>query len=234
MSMHISAAPGEIAERVLLPGDPLRAKYIAETYLDKPKQYNSIRNMFGYTGTYKGVPVSVQGTGMGIPSISIYLNELIREYGVKKLIRVGTCGAMQEDIKLKDVIIAQSSSTDSAIINNTFGGKLNYCPTADFNLLSMAVRQAKKLNIPVKVGNVFSCDRFYDDDVDNAKLTEYGILAVEMESAALYMLASRYRVQGLGIFTASDHLITGERATVEERQCGFNDMIRIALETAIA
>ena len=234
MSMHIEAAPGEIAERVLLPGDPLRAKYIAENFFDNPKQHNSIRNMLGFTGTYKGVPVSVQGTGMGMPSISIYLNELIRESGVKKLIRVGTCGAMQKDIKLRDVIIAQGSSTDSSFIHNIFNGRLNYSPIADYNLLSTAVKQAKKMNIPVRVGNVFSCDRFYDEEVDNEELMDYGILAVEMESAALYILAARYGVQGLGIFTASDHLITGERATVEERQTSFDDMIRIALETAIA
>lgn len=230
---HIAAEHGEIAERILLPGDPLRAKFIAENFLDDAKLYTSIRNILGYTGMYKGVPVSVQGTGMGIPSISIYVNELIKEYGVKKLIRVGTCGAMHPDIKLRDVVIAQAATTDSGIIRNIFGPSISFAPIADYQLLSSAVESAKKLNLPVKVGNIVSVDRFYDEEIDNEKLRAYGILAVEMEAAALYVLAAKYHVQGLALFTASDHLLTGEASSAEERQTSFNDMIKIALDTVI-
>lgn len=230
---HIAAEKGEIAERILLPGDPLRAKFIAENFLEAPKQYTDIRNILGYTGTYKGVPISVQGTGMGIPSISIYVHELIAEYGVKKLFRVGTCGAMHRDVKLRDVLIAQAATTDSAILRNIFGPSINFAPIADFSLLEKAVGNARKLNLPVKVGNIISVDRFYDEEIDNEKLTKYGILGVEMEAAALYTIAAEFHVQSLAIFTVSDHLLTGEGCTAEERQTTFNDMIRIALETAI-
>ena len=233
MSLHIAARDGEIADRILLPGDPLRAKYIAETFLDDAVCYTDIRNILGYTGTYKGVRLSVQGTGMGIPSISIYATELMRDYGVKKLIRVGTCGAMRKDIKLRDVIIAQGATTDSSIIRNIFGGSINYCPIADYDLLSKAVANTKKLNLKATVGNIISVDRFYDDEIDNDKLRKYGILAVEMEAAALYTLAAEAHVQALAMFTVSDHLLTGEACTAEERQTSFNDMIKIALETAI-
>lgn len=183
MSLHIAARDGEIADRILLPGDPLRAKYIAETFLDDAVCYTDIRNILGYTGTYKGVRLSVQGTGMGIPSISIYATELMRDYGVKKLIRVGTCGAMRKDIKLRDVIIAQGATTDSSIIRNIFGGSINYAPLADFTLLRQAYEQSVKQGIPARVGNIVSVDRFYDDEIDNDKLTQYGIMAVEMETA---------------------------------------------------
>ncbi len=230
---HIAAEKGEIADRILLPGDPLRARYIAENFLENAKEYTSIRNILGYTGTYKGVPVSVQGTGMGIPSISIYVHELIKEYGVQKLIRVGTCGAMHKDIQLRDIVIAQASSTDSSIIRNIFGPSINFAPIADYRLLSLAVENAKKMNLPVKVGNVISVDRFYDEEINNEKLTRYGILAVEMESAALYTLAAQFHVQALALFTASDHLLTGEACTAEERQTTFTDMMKISLETAI-
>lgn len=234
MSLHIEAAQGQIADTILLPGDPLRAKYIAETFLDDPVCYNKIRNIFGYTGTYKGKRISVQGTGMGIPSISIYTNELIRDYGVKKLIRVGTCGAMRKDIQLRDVIIAQAATTDSGIIRSIFGASINYAPIADFNLLVTAYAKAVEQDINVRVGNIVSVDRFYDDEIDNDKLTQYGIMAVEMETAGLYVLAAKYGVQALGLFTVSDHLVTGAACTAEERQTSFDDMIRIALETAIA
>lgn len=230
---HIAAEKSKIAERILLPGDPLRAKFIAENFMENVHQYTDIRNMLGFTGTYKGVPVSVQGTGMGIPSISIYVHELIKVFGVNKLIRVGTCGAMHKDIKLKDVVIAQAASTDSSIIRNIFGGSINFAPIADFELLSRAVVNAKKMNIPVKVGNVISVDRFYDEEIDNEKLTRYGILAVEMETAALYTIAAQFHVSAMALFTASDHLLTGEACTAEERQTTFVDMIKIALETAI-
>ncbi len=234
MSTHIEAKAGEIADRVLLPGDPLRAKYIAETFLEDAKCYNKIRNAFGFTGTYKGKKVSIQGTGMGIPSISIYTNELIREYGVKKLFRVGTCGAMSTDVNVYDVIIAQGTTTDSGIIVNTFGPGITYAPLADFKLLHTAYETAKARNIAVKVGNVLSEDRFYNDEIDRKKLVEYGILATEMEAAALYTLAAKYHVQALAILTASNHLITGEETTAEEREKSFNNMIELALETAVA
>lgn len=230
---HIAAKKGEIAERILLPGDPLRAKFIAENFLEDAKLYTDIRNILGYTGKYKSVPVSVQGTGMGIPSISIYAHELIAEYGVKKLIRVGTCGAMNKDVKLRDVIIAQAASTDSSITRNIFGSGIYFAPIADFELLQKAVNNAKKLNLPVKVGNIISVDRFYDEEIDNAKLTKYGILAVEMETAALYTIAAEFGVKALAIFTASDHLLTKERCSAEERQTSFNDMVKIALESVI-
>lgn len=233
MSLHIEAQPGQIADRILLPGDPLRAQYIAETFLDGAVCYNHVRNILGYTGTYKGVPVSVQGTGMGIPSISIYATELMRDYGVKKLIRVGTCGAMREDIKLRDVIIAQGATTDSSIVRNIFGPSINYAPLADFSLLCKAYEKAGSQQIPARVGNIVSVDRFYDEEIDNAKLTAYGIMAVEMETAGLYILAAKYGAQALGLFTVSDHLLTKESCTAAERQTSFNDMIRIALETII-
>ncbi|WP_196599268.1 purine-nucleoside phosphorylase [Pectinatus frisingensis] len=231
MSTHIEAKSNEIAERVLLPGDPLRAKYIAETFLDDVKCYNKIRNAFGYTGLYKGTPVSVQGTGMGMPSISIYTNELINDYGVKKLIRVGTCGAVNNSIRVRDVVIAQGTTTDSGIVLNTFGAGINYAPLADFSLLYKAYEVAENNKMSVKVGNVLSEDRFYNDEIDIPKLASYGILAVEMEAAALYMLAAKYHVQALAVLTVSNHLITGEETTAEEREKSFNDMIKIALET---
>lgn len=232
-SLHIAAKDGEIADRILLPGDPLRAKYIAENFLEDAKLYTDIRNILGYTGKYKGIRVSVQGTGMGIPSISIYVHELITKFDVKKLIRVGTCGGMHMDVKIRDVLIAQAATTDSSIIRNIFGPSINFCPIANFTLLEKAVNNARKLNLPVKVGNIISVDRFYDDEIDNDKLSKYGILAVEMETAALYTLAAEFHVDALALFTVSDHLITKERCSVEERETSFNDMIKIALETAI-
>ncbi len=233
MSTHIEAPKGDIAERVLLPGDPLRAKYIAETFLENAKCYNHIRNAFGYTGTYKGKTVSIQGTGMGMPSISIYTNELIRDYGVKKLIRVGTCGAINKDVNIRDVVIAQGTTTDSSMIQNTFGTGIYFAPLADFSLLNKAYEAACKNNLPVKIGNVLSEDRFYNDEIDRSKLADYGALAVEMEAAALYLLAAKYHVQALAVLTVSNHLITGEETTAEERERSFDDMIKIALETVI-
>lgn len=245
MSIHIAAKVGEVADRVLLPGDPVRAKIIAENFLTDVHQYTAIRNIFGFTGNYKGVPVSVQATGMGIPSISIYLHELIHAYGAKKLIRVGTCGGMNEHIHLRDVLIAQGSSTDSSIVKQTFGGAVNFSLLADFDLLRKSVEVAERLKLPVKVGNVICTDLFYNDYDDpngtfgdgkqtfNDKLRKYGILAVEMESAALYLQAAAANVQALAIFTVSDDLWRGEFCTAEERQSSFNDMIKIALETII-
>lgn len=232
LSIHINAKQGDIAEIVLLPGDPLRAKYIAEHFLENAVCYNEVRNMFGFTGTYKGHRISVQGTGMGVPSISIYINELMQEYGVKKLIRVGTCGALQKDVKVRDVILAQSATTDSKMNEIIFNG-IDYAPTANFDLLLKAYHAGVKAGLNLKVGNVYTTDMFYSDENQNEKLARYGVLAVEMETAALYTLAAKFGRQALSVLTVSDHLLTGEQTTAEERQTTFNDMIQVALEAAI-
>ncbi|OIK15983.1 purine-nucleoside phosphorylase [Bacillus sp. MUM 116] len=233
MSVHINAKQGEIAENILLPGDPLRAKYIAETFLENVTCYNEVRGMLGFTGTYKGKRVSVQGTGMGIPSISIYVNELIREYGVKNLIRVGSCGAIQKDIKVRDVVLAMTSSTDSNTNRMGFPG-IDYAPCANFGLLQNAYQVGTQNGMEIKVGNVLSADLFYRDSMDIVKkLADYGVLAVEMETTALYTLAAKYGVNALSILTVSDHIFTGEETTAEERQTTFNDMVVIALEAII-
>lgn len=232
MSIHIGATKGEIAETILLPGDPLRAKFIAETMLEDIVLYNEIRGMYGYTGTYKGKRVSVQGTGMGVPSLSIYVNELITEYNVKNLIRVGTCGSLQEDVKVKDVILAMSASTDSNINKIRFSGR-DYAPTASFNLLKQAYDIAMERKIDVKVGNIFTSDTFYGDEPDDWKIwAKFGALGVEMETAGLYTLAAKYGVNALTLLTVSDSLITGEATTAQERQETFTSMIEIALEIA--
>jgi len=231
MSIHIGAKENEIADKVLLPGDPLRAKYIAETFLDDVYCYNELRGMLGFTGTYQGERVSVQGTGMGIPSISIYVHELIESYNVKTLVRVGTCGAFQEDIKVRDVILAMSASTDSAVNKIRFKG-LDFAPTANFHLLKKAYDIATEKNLPVHVGSVFTSDTFYNDDEETSKLFgRYGTLAVEMETAALYTIAAKGKARALSILTVSDHLITGELTTAEERQTTFEQMIKLALDT---
>lgn len=230
MSIHIGAKEGDIVSTVLLPGDPLRAKYIAENFLSKVFCYNEIRGMYGYTGTYKGKKVSVQGTGMGIPSISIYVNELISSYQVKNLIRIGSCGSMQSDIKIRDVLLVMSASTDSNINKVRFNG-MDYAPTANFNLLKKAYDIATKKDIKVKVGNVLTTDSFYHDDPDSWKhWADYGVLAVEMETAVLYTLATKFKVNALSILTVSDSLVTREETTSEERQKTFNQMVEIALE----
>lgn len=229
MSYHIGAQKGEIAERILLPGDPLRAKFIAENYLEDIHCYNQVRGMFGYTGLYKGQKVSVQGTGMGIPSISIYVNELIRDYGCQELIRIGTAGSMREDIQVNDVLIASAASTNSNTMLRVFNG-LNYSAAADFDLLKRADLTAEKLGIATKVVNVLSSDTFYNDDPNWYKTwAQYGVAAVEMEASALYMLAAKYRVKGLCLLTISDHIITGEMNTSEDREKRLTDMINIAL-----
>ncbi|MBT2731502.1 MULTISPECIES: purine-nucleoside phosphorylase [Carnobacterium] len=233
MSVHIEAKEGQIAETVLLPGDPLRAKYIAETFLTDVEQYNRVRNMFGYTGTYKGRRVSVQGTGMGIPSMMIYAEELITGYNVKNLIRVGTAGGMQKDVKVRDVILAQGATTDSAIVKNTFNNQVQFAPIADFDLLRTAYEIAVEQGMKVKVGNILSADRFYNAELDKKKLADYGVLATEMEAAGLYTLAAKYNRRALAILTISDHLITGEETSSDEREKTFNDMMIVALETAL-
>ena len=232
MSIHINAKKGDIAETILLPGDPLRAKYIAETFLEDVTLYNEVRNMFGYTGTYKGERISVQGTGMGVPSISIYVTELMQEFGVQKLIRVGTCGAIQKDVKLRDVIIAQGATTNSTM-NNIIFDNITYAPIADFDLLSKAYNAGIEKGLELKVGNVFTEDLFYNEFSDHEQLAQYGVLAVEMETSALYTLAAKFGRQALSILTVSDHILTGEATSSEERQLTFNDMIEVALEAAI-
>ncbi len=233
MSVHIGAKEGQIAESILLPGDPLRAKFIAETFLKDVECYNEIRGMYGFTGNYKGKRVSVQGTGMGMPSISIYANELIQSYGVKNLIRVGTCGSYREDVKVRDVILAMSASTDSNINKLRFHG-MDYAPTASFKLLKKAYDLSVEKGISPKVGNILSSDTFYGDEPDSWKLwPKFGVMAVEMEAAALYTLAAKFGVDALGIMTVSDHLVTGELTTAEERQTTFTNMIEIALDTVV-
>ncbi|WP_353990980.1 purine-nucleoside phosphorylase [Lacticaseibacillus paracasei] len=232
MSTHIDAPKGAIADVVLLPGDPLRAQYIAENFLDNAQRYNTVRNAFGFTGTFEGRRVSVQATGMGIPSISIYVNELIQDYGVKTLIRVGTAGGMGENIKVRDVVLAQGSSTDSSIILNTFGAGLYFAPLADFNLLREAANLADTSAIRYHVGNVLGEDRFYNDEMDRQKLIDYEVLATEMETPALYLLAAKYHVHALSILTVSNHLVTGEETSAQERRTSFNDMIGLALGVA--
>ncbi|MEH7344507.1 purine-nucleoside phosphorylase [Bacillus sp. JJ1532] len=232
MSIHIGAKENEVAETVLLPGDPLRAKYIAETFLENAKCYNEVRNMFGYTGTYKGHPISVQGTGMGVPSISIYINELMQSYNVQNLIRVGTCGAIQKDVKVRDVILAMTASTDSQMNRITFGG-VDYAPTANFDLLKRAYEAGVQKGLQLKVGSVFTADMFYNDNSELEKWAKYQILAIEMETSALYTLAAKFDRKALSVLTVSDHILTGEETTAEERQTTFNEMIEVALEAAI-
>ncbi len=235
MSTHIGAQPGEIASRVLLPGDPLRAKWIAETFLEGATCYSTVRNMYGFTGTYRGVPVSVQGSGMGQPSASIYYHELLAEYDAKTLIRVGTCGALTEDIALRDVIAASAASTDSAMNRVRFDHVVDFAPVADFELLRTAVDVASARGIPMRVGQVFASDVFYTDRPDLfERLARYGVLAVEMETAALYTLAARFRARALTVLTVSDHILTGARTSAEERQETFAQMVEIALDAAIA
>ncbi|PLX31317.1 MAG: purine-nucleoside phosphorylase [Clostridiales bacterium] len=229
MSVHIEAKKGEIADTILLPGDPMRAKFIAENFLENPFCYNRVRGMYGYTGTYKGKRVSVQGTGMGMPSISIYATELIDEYGVKNLVRVGSCGSYQEDVKVRDVLLAQAASTDSSLIDRWFD-HMNYAPLADYGLLEKAVASARARDIEVKVGNILSTDVFYKENPGEwKKWADFGVLGVEMEAAALYAIAARRMVRALAILTVSDSLVSGESTSSEEREKTFKDMIEIAL-----
>lgn len=230
---HIRANKGDIAETILLPGDPLRAKYIAETFLEDVVQYNNVRGMLGFTGTYKGKRVSVQGTGMGVPSIGIYTHELINEYGVKNLIRIGTAGSIQENIKIRDVVIAMSASTDSAINKLRFNGA-DYAPTASSELFLKAHEIGVKKGLSMKAGNVLTSDTFYGDDPEAwKKWAKFGVLCVEMETAQLYTTAAKFGVNALTLLTISDSLVTGEVTSAEERQTTFNDMIEVALESAL-
>jgi purine-nucleoside phosphorylase len=229
--LHIMAKEGtSVAETVLLPGDPLRAKFIAETYLENPVCYNEVRGMYGFTGTYKGKKVSVQGTGMGLPSHSIYVNELIQFYGAKRLIRIGSAGSISDNVNVRDIVLAQSASTNSAINNRRFHG-MSYAPTANFELLLDAYNKCKEKGVNVKVGNVLSSDLFYDDTEYGAKLwADYGCYAIEMETAELYTVSAKYNVEALSILTISDHIFKRIETTPEERQKSFTDMMEVALE----
>ena len=232
MSIHIGAKPGQIAPTVLLPGDPLRAKHIAESMLENVILFNEVRGMLGYTGRYGDKRISVMGSGMGIPSLSIYVNELIAEYQVKTLIRVGTCGAFQPDLKIGDIILAMTASTDSQVNKIRFNG-LDYAPAASFDLLLKAYQVAKERGIDVRAGGMLSGDTFYNDDPDWWKIwAEYGALVVEMETNALYTLAAKFKADALSILTVSDSLVAGEEATAQQREQGFTQMAEIALEIA--
>lgn len=233
MSLHLAAEPGAVAQRVLLPGDPLRARHIAERFLKGAICYNEIRGMYGFTGSYGGMSVSVQGTGMGMPSISIYVHELITSYGAQRLVRVGSCGAMQPDLNLRDIVIAMAASSDSNLNALCFGG-LSYAPTADFRLLLRAYDVARRRGGTLHVGPILSSDLFYHEDPDSWKRwAKYGILAVEMETAALYTLAARHGVQALALLTVSDQIVRGEAVPPPERQTTFDAMVEIALETIV-
>lgn len=234
MSVHNSAKPGDIAPRILLPGDPLRAKHIAETYLENPVCFNRLRGMLGFTGTYKGKEVSVMGTGMGVPSISIYVNELFDEYKVKRAIRVGTCGTMHPDFKLRDLLLVNGASTNSAVNRQRFGGEIAYAPVPDFSLLHDAYRQVTEKEIPFKVGPVMTDDLFYVSEKEMARrvelLSSYGIFGCDMETSELYTLGAQYGAQTLSILTCSDSMLDGSQVPPAERQLSFNRMCEVALE----
>lgn len=232
MTVHIGAKPGEIAETVLMPGDPYRAKWAAETFLDNATCVNEVRGMLGFTGTWNGHPVTIHGSGMGMPSLSIYANELIRDYGAKTLIRIGSCGGMQEKVKVRDIILAMTSSTLSTPSRGIFK-ELNYAPCADWGLLRAAAEAAESRDSTIHVGGIYSSDVFYDERPDlNEQMTRHGILGVEMEAAELYTLAARYGCRALAVLTVSDHLITGEALPSADRETSFGDMVEIALEAA--
>jgi purine-nucleoside phosphorylase len=231
---HNEAKPGDIADAVLLPGDPRRAAAIAERFLDDPECYNQVRNMLGFTGTYRGRLISVQGTGMGMPSIAIYATELFRAYGVTTAIRVGSCGALQDAVALRDLIIAVAAHTDSAMIERRFTG-ITYAPAADFDLAVEAWRLARERGITTHVGTILSSDTFYDSDPGMTEaLVRHGVLAVEMEAAALYTIAAAHRARALCISAVSDHILRGEAISFTERETGFLTMAELALDVVVA
>ena len=234
MSLHINAKKDDIAEKMIFPGDPMRAKVIAETYLEDAFCYNDVRGMLGYTGTYQGQRVSVQGHGMGMPSMSIYAHELFSEYGVQQIIRVGTTGAIQASVSVRDIILAQGACTDSNMNHRRFRGQ-SFAPLADFTLLSQAHLQAKSMKKPIKIGNVLTSDAFYGDFSEDWEVfAAYGVLCVEMETAALYTCAAKFNRQALALLTVSDHLVNKEKLTSDERQNGFMSMVEVALKTIVA
>ncbi|WP_299953756.1 purine-nucleoside phosphorylase [uncultured Roseobacter sp.] len=234
MTIHIGAAPGDIAETVLMPGDPYRARWAAETFLDGAKLVNEVRGMLGFTGTYKGNRVTIQGSGMGMPSLSIYANELISQYNAQTLIRIGSCGGMQPHVSVRDVIIAMSATTITSPSSGIFK-ELNFAPTASYDLLAAAVAAAKARGTTTHVGGIYSSDVFYAErpDLDD-QMVRHGILGVEMEAAELYTLAARHGRRALAILTVSDHLQTGEALPAEDREQTFGDMVEIALEAAFS
>ena len=228
---HMNAAPGDFAPSVLMPGDPLRAQYIAEKWLDEPRRVTDVRNMWGYTGSYRGTPVSVMAHGMGIPSASIYCTELVTEYGVKRLIRVGSCGTTHPDVRLRDVLIAMGASTDSNVNRMRFGG-FDFAPLATFSLVANAVLAAEENNVRYHVGNIFSADLFYTPQPGMFEtMAKYNVLGVEMEAAGIYPIAAEHGVEALAICTVSDDIVSGEALSSEERQNTFDEMITVALET---
>lgn len=232
-TIHINADKGDFADVVLMPGDPLRAKYIADTYLQDARQVCDVRNMYGFTGTYKGRSISVMGSGMGIPSCSIYATELIKDFGVSKIIRVGSCGAVLDDANLHDIVIGIGASTNSNVNRMRFSG-FDFAALADFDLVAAAVAAAKNKNVPVKVGNIFSADLFYDPDPDFFQtMKAYNIVGVEMEAAGLYGVAAEFGAKAMTICTVADHILRGEKATSKERELGFNTMMEIALDSVI-
>ncbi len=230
----MNAAPGDFADTVLMPGDPLRAQYIAETYFDNPRRVSDVRNMWGFTGDYRGTPISVMAHGMGIPSASIYCTELIVDYGVKRLIRVGSCGTSHPDVKLRDLIIAQGASTDSAVNRMRFGG-YDYAALATFDLVCKAVAAAEAHDVRYHVGNIFSADLFYTPDPDMFEtMAKYDVYGVEMEAAGIYPIAAEYGAEALAICTVSDDIPSGNALSVEDRATTFDDMIKVALDTVIS
>jgi purine-nucleoside phosphorylase len=235
MSIHIGAAAGDVAPVVLLPGDPLRARWIAETFLDDARCYTEVRGMLGFTGTWQGRPVSVQGSGMGQPSLAIYVHELFTEYDVQSVVRVGSCGALTDKLAIRDVVIASGACTDSSMNRITFEG-LDYAPVADFGLLRGAVEAAEHLSTgtDVHVGLLLSADSFYASRPElTRRMVEYGVLAIEMEASALYTLAAKHGRKALAICTVSDHLVSGEETTAAEREQTFGEMVEIALAAAL-
>ncbi|MGJ8585318.1 MAG: purine-nucleoside phosphorylase [Marinosulfonomonas sp.] len=234
MTVHIGAKPGDIAQTVLLPGDPYRAKWAAETFLENVRLVNEVRGMLGFTGQYKGNDVTIQGSGMGMPSLSIYVNELIKDYDAQTLIRIGSCGGMQDKVKLRDVILA-TTATSVSTPSRGIMRELNYAPTADFDLLHKAYHAAESKDAGIHVGGIYSSDTFYDERPDlTGEMIRHGILGVEMEAAELYTLAARYGRRALAVLTVSDHLITGEALPSEERERSFGEMVEIALDAAFA
>ncbi len=231
---HMNAAPGDFADTVLMPGDPLRARYIAETYLDGHRRVSDVRNMWGFTGEYRGIPVSVMAHGMGIPSASIYCTELIVEYGVKRLIRVGSCGTSHPDVRLRDLVIAQGASTDSAVNRMRFGG-YDYAALATFELVQKAVAVAEAHELRYHVGNIFSADLFYTPDPDMFEtMAKFNVYGIEMEAAGIYPIAAEHGAEALAICTVSDDIPSGNALSIEERATTFDEMIAVALETAIS
>ncbi|MGY5540484.1 purine-nucleoside phosphorylase [Vibrio brasiliensis] len=233
MALAIRSNPGDFADTVIMPGDPLRAKYIAEKYLENAVEVNNVRNMLGYTGTYKGKRISVMAHGMGIPSISMYAYELINEFSVKNLIRIGSCGSVRDDIELMDIVVAMGASTDSKTNRDRFKGH-DFAAIADYTLLETAINKAREKELNIKVGNLFTCDLFYGPDSELFDVLEkYGIVGVDMEVAGLYAVAAELGAKALGILTTTDHIKNGSKLTIEQRELSLHQMIELALETAI-